>query len=987
MFKFQNFFKKADNPSNIKSPGDFEHPLSYEALTADILFNTYPDPIIIFNNEGRIISMNHAITDLVGKIPDNIRQFLKQVKPPKNIQQSLECFQKALQGQKQIFNSVFIKKDGHIMEVNVALIPIPSPQESVEGVLGIVRDITELRKKSETLSKMELSIHNAEKLVSIGAWDYDVIEDEAFWSDHMYGIFGIERDEVPSYESFFRLIHPDDQDHFLEKYNEAINNKDNFHVKYRIIRPDGEERIMNQQASVSLDENLNVVRIIGITVDITEQEMIQEKLAENQEQLKTISSILDAGIWSADPRTNKVLFCSRGIESICGYPSHAFEEGKILWENLIFPEDLKGYKVRQEQLKRGKVPRYPYRIVHKNGEIIWVQDEIIPTFDRKGNLVRLDGIITDITEQKKSEEQLAYLAYHDYLTDLPNRRMFELELDSLIEKALLYHTEFALIYIDMDGFKRINDTLGHLIGDKLLIEIASRFRDCLSSHDFLARMGGDEFTALIRNMKDIEQPVMAAKEMINKIEEPYFINDYEIYITASIGIATYPNDGDDAQTLLKRADTALFRAKEMGKNNYQIYNSSMNIESYKLYTLDRDLRKAINNNEFVMHYQPKVDAKSGKMIGAEALIRWEHPKWGLVSPNEFISLAEQTNLIFRITDWSFRAVCEQIKEWEKMNLPLVPVSVNISPKRFLKNDWLEMFLGIVKELDIDPKLLELEIVESAIISNEEAFLSSIEKLKEAGIKLSLDDFGTGYSSLLYLKKFKVDTVKIDRGFIKDAFDSNDPIIKSIIYLSHGLNMNVVAEGVETEEQLAFLRQLECDQIQGYLFSKPVPVKEFENMLLHPLLRAGKGEARKPSVERRRVFRVEFTFPLSAKMTIINVKGKQVKLGKTEVLVEDMGMGGLKFFTHINLPVNPEILIEFETTILNERIFLQGHIVWKQEANDFWHYGLQFTLSEAEETNLTVLLNKLAIKLRKNPIPADCPFIKESKEAYLNRMRL
>lgn len=582
------------------------------------------------------------------------------------------------------------------------------------------------------------------------------------------------------------------------------------------------------------NENLQAVKGLGKTVEASEQEINRKELEETAKRIMEVFNFLEVAIWSTDMHTNKLLFCSKGVESISGYSYHEFEEGIIFWSDLIYQEDIEEYNKRQQMLKIGKVPKVEYRIVHRSGEVKWVQDDIIPTYDENGKLARMEGILTDTTEHKKVKEQLVYLADHDYLTELPNRKKFEDELDVLVQKSALLKTKFAIMHIDMDGFKRINDTLGYLAGNKLLMEISLRLKQYITKHDLVARIGGDEFSVLIRNMIDEEQVIEVAEKMITSLKEPYSIDSYELYCTASIGISIYPTNGEDITTLLKRSEAALYRAEEMGRNNFQLYTSSMDIGAYKLYTLDRDLRKALERNELVLHYQPKVDAKSGIMVGAEALIRWNHSQWKTISPGEFIPLAEENGLIFNISDWTFRTVCEQITKWEEMNIHTVPVSINISPKIFLKDDWAETLIRIVEETKVDPKLLEIEITESILVENKESFLSSINKLKEIGIRIALDDFGTGFSSLLYLKNYKVDTIKIDRDFIHDNLSENDAhITKAIIRLAHDLNINVIAEGVETEEQLTFLRQQECDQIQGFFFSKPIPVEMFEKYLVNP----------------------------------------------------------------------------------------------------------------------------------------------------------
>lgn len=660
---------------------------------------------------------------------------------------------------------------------------------------------------------------------NIGIWVYDILEEEIFFSKKMYDICGLDYDEVPTYETFNDLIPHEERESYLNRVNQALIEQKSYNYKYRIIRRDGTERLIDQNVNVILDDNNKVVHLLGIATDITEQKLNQDLKLESGSEL---SNDLDIYLWSAEINTNKVLFCSKGVESISGYSSCEFVENKIRWEDLIVKEDVEGFKGKFNQLKTGEKSKSIYRILHKNGEIRWIQDETIPILDDNGNLIRLEGVGIDITTLKNSEEKMTYLAFYDHLTELPNRRLFERELNRLLETSRP-NEPFAIMYLDLDGFKRINDTFGHLIGDKLLLEIANRLKQCASEHDLVARFDGDEFSLLIRNIENIEHPIAVAKKLIASLEEPFFIKEYELYITTSIGIVTSSAENSDPQTIISQANIALHRVKETGKNNYQVYSPSMDRELFKFYTLDKDLRKAITKDEFLLHYQPKVDAKTGKITGAEALIRWQHGKDGMISPGQFIPLAEENGLIIKLTNWTVRKVCEQIRIWEERNLPIVPISINISPKCFFKSDWVETFLQIIKGSGVNPALLELEITESTLIQNEETFLSAISTFKKLGIKISLDDFGTGYSSLLYLKKFKLDTVKIDQSLIQNFLENDAPIIKYTLNLANELKMNVVAEGVETDKQFVFLRQNGCDQIQGYYFSRPVPPEEFTKL--------------------------------------------------------------------------------------------------------------------------------------------------------------
>ena len=379
------------------------------------------------------------------------------------------------------------------------------------------------------------------------------------------------------------------------------------------------------------------------------------------------------------------------------------------------------------------------------------------------------------------------------------------------------------MFLDLDRFKYVNDTLGHSIGDKLLKKISNKIKQCLGDDDVLARLGGDEFAILLPNIRNTNQVIEYAKTIIESLEEPFHIEKYELFITASIGISIFPNDGEDSETLIKHADSALYKAKEKGKNTYQIFTSSMDAETYKIFTLESDLRKALELNQLELYYQPQICATTHQIIGAEALIRWNHPEWGIVSPDEFIPIAEETGIIIEIGKWIKETACTQNKAWQDAGLPAIPVSINLSAHRFLEKDLIVNIKEILEKTNLDPQYLEIEIVETSLLENEKVVFSILDELRKIGIQIFLDDFGTGYSSLSYLKRFKgrIDTLKIDRSFINDLsrtdVDDSNFITKTIIQLAQHLKMDVVAEGVETVEQLEILKEYNATLFKDIYF--------------------------------------------------------------------------------------------------------------------------------------------------------------------------
>jgi diguanylate cyclase (GGDEF)-like protein len=447
----------------------------------------------------------------------------------------------------------------------------------------------------------------------------------------------------------------------------------------------------------------------------------------------------------------------------------------------------------------------------------------------------------EVKERVRSEEQIQYLAYHDGLTSLPNRSLFSKLLNHGISQAHRRKKELAVLFIDLDRFKNINDTLGHDAGDTLLKEIGQRLKQCLRDSDTVARLGGDEFVVLLEELDDQKHVSVVAHKIQTSLVMPFATLGQEFHVTASIGISTYPTDGEDEQTLMKNADIAMYRAKEEGKNNFQFYSKELNEHSLERLTMESNLRRALERNEFRLHYQPKIDLRSGQITGVEALLRWQHPDLGMVAPAQFITMAEETGLIVPIGKWVLQTACRQNKAWQDQGLPRLSMAVNLSARQFSDENLLQDITSIVKESEMDPTLLELEITESMLMLNVEKAIRTLDALNEMGIRLAIDDFGTGYSSLSTLKRFPINSIKVDRSFIRDLPGGADDqsITEAIIAMGRTLSMTVIAEGVETKEQADYLRAQSCDEYQGFYFKKAMPADELA-MLLQTLPPAASG---------------------------------------------------------------------------------------------------------------------------------------------------
>jgi diguanylate cyclase (GGDEF)-like protein/PAS domain S-box-containing protein len=486
------------------------------------------------------------------------------------------------------------------------------------------------------------------------------------------------------------------------------------------------------------------------------------------------------------------------------------------------------------------------RFCHKNGQWIWIE-AFAQNMLHDPNVGAIVLNYRDVTERKATEKQLEYQAYYDALTGLPNRLLFRDRVINAIAQARRTRRGVAVMYLDLDHFKLVNDSLGHSLGDGLLSEVAARLQDCVRASDTISRLGGDEFTILLIDTSSSETIAGVARKILQSLAHPFRVEGHELFVTASIGISIFPSDGDEVETLLKSADSAMYRAKELGRNQAQMFTASMNERYGQRLALEQSLHNAVERDELVVHYQPIFDRLRRRVVSLEALVRWNHPTRGMVPPGEFIDLAEDTGLIIPIGEWVLRRVCHDLREWRQAGLPPMRICVNISMPQFQQLSFAKVVSGIMQEYGCDPTMLEFEITETVAVQNFEVTMKAMRELKEIGIRIAIDDFGTGQSSLIYLKRFPIDTVKIDQAFVRDVTtdESAAAIVSYVIKLAHTLRLSVVAEGVETEEQWVFLKLNACDQMQGFLFSHPVPANEVEAFLRAERVMFDSREAARP----------------------------------------------------------------------------------------------------------------------------------------------
>lgn len=559
----------------------------------------------------------------------------------------------------------------------------------------------------------------------------------------------------------------------------------------------------------------------------------EQSLRLSEARLARAQKIAHMGSWEWNVQTGEI-YWSNELYRIYGLnPSDNRQINMKLVLGMVNPEDIADLKkVLLDASKYGKPFNIVYRITTSPESEIVVNCHGDVEWDEKGRTRLVTGTTLDITERTKAESEIRQLTNYDTLTGLPNRSLLHDRLKLAIAQASREHQLVGVLFLDLDRFKSINDTLGHRAGDLLLKTIAMRLSSCIRESDTLARLGSDEFVALLIGVNTAEAISTVANKILALVSEPIYIDGQETFTSGSIGIAVYPMDGDDSYTLLKHADLAMYQAKELERNNFQFFSSEMNIKMVERMLLESSMRKALEREEFFLVYQPQVDARSGHITGMEALLRWQHPELGLLTPDKFIYLAEENGFIIPIGEWVLQTACRQNRAWQKQGLPSVRVAVNLSAKQFGQYHLDEMVSATLMETGLEPKWLELEITESAIMKNAEQTAIILRKLKDMGISLAIDDFGTGYSSLAYLKLFPISRLKIDRSFVQDITTNQDDaaIAETIISMAQALKLNVIAEGVETRAQMELLSFNNCIEMQGYLFSRPVPAEQFAELL-------------------------------------------------------------------------------------------------------------------------------------------------------------
>ena len=806
------------------------------------------------DREGVFTNVSDSITDILGYEKEDFLEHYATYLTDDSLNKLVEDLTtKTIIGESQEpFILSTYHKDGSVKYLEVTESRLDDKDGEFISLEGMARDITQNYLIGQKLNKKNIElVKNKERLDEVleasgeGIWDWNLQTNHVEHNSKWFEILGLEHNK-DLIEDFTTLIHPDDKVSVLKKIDDALNGvSQNYNSEHRLFKKNGEIIwVMDKGRVVEYDTAGKPLRMAGSFSAITER-----KEAENaiQEQHLYLQSIID-GV--DDPIM--VIKEDYSVEVM-----NTSLKGSLADIKLQDPKNPKCYEISHNRstpcdgfahpcpLRDVMATKEHVKVVHnhntKDGENRYIELSASPLFDKNENCIGIIESARDITghlsiqdELRNQKNILDHQAHHDALTGLPNRVLFNDRLEKAIKTAKRNKTNVALLFIDLDHFKEINDSLGHNVGDEILKTVSNRLQDVIRDKDTVARLGGDEFTVILEELTQAQDSSLIANKILEILTQSINVNDNILYVSSSIGISIYPDDGESSQNLLKYADSAMYKAKDEGRNNYQYYNSTMTELAFERVVMETSLRDALRNEEFVVYYQPQVNGLTDRLSGMEALVRWQHPTMGLVPPAKFIPLAESTGLIVELDRFVMKTAMTQIVKWYKDGLNPGVLAMNLAVKQLKQSDFIEMFENLMSETGCKAEWIELEVTEGQIMTNPDEAIKLLTQISDLGIELAVDDFGTGYSSLSYLKILPIDKLKIDQTFVRDLPDDEEDagITKAVIALSKSLNLRVIAEGVETKEQKDFLVANGCENIQGYLYSKPIPAAEMKDILVN-----------------------------------------------------------------------------------------------------------------------------------------------------------
>jgi diguanylate cyclase (GGDEF)-like protein/PAS domain S-box-containing protein len=691
-------------------------------------------------------------------------------------------------------------------------------------------ELSHQRRIAETRRDSEQRFRKLAEQLPVGVFINDVEGECRYVNDHWRRLSGLTAEEAEGM-GWMRALHPDDREPVLQLWRSMAEQGSEIVAQYRFRTPSGRDVWLNTRAVPMRDRASHITGYLGACTDIAELKKTEETLRASEARFRNYFELPLIGIAliGSDKRWREV---NDRLCEMLGY-----RRSRLLgmtWAEMTHPDDQAAEEVQLERVINRRIEGYSLdkRFIRQDGALLYASVSTRCVRQVNGIVDHFVTVIQDITERRQAAEHIEHLAYYDALTGLPNRSLLNDRLQQALLRAGREHNLAGMLLVDLDRFKLINDALGHKTGDLLLSEVAIRLQQCLGQCDTISRQGGDEFAILLPDLTSSDDATRVAQRMLDAMMQPFRLDGRELNITCSIGISLYPRDGRTIDSLTKNADTALYRAKDMGRNNYQFYLSGGTMLSRERLNLETDLRHAMNRRQLELYYQPKWDFCTDAITGAEALIRWNHPELGLVSPARFIPIAEESGLVLPMGEWILRAAVNEIGQLHREGFTGLRVAVNLSALQFRQPNLKDRVQEVLATSDFDPSCLELELTEGILMHNNEENMTALRAFKAMGVRIAIDDFGTGYSSLSYLQRFPVNVLKIDRAFVMDlpGNTSSAAIVDAIVTLAHGLDLEVVAEGVETPEQKAFLQTRGCDEGQGYYFGRPMPLAEFRERL-------------------------------------------------------------------------------------------------------------------------------------------------------------
>ena len=818
--------------------------LAQERDLSTAVISSLPGVFVQFDERGRIVRCNESLSTVTGLSKEQLhgRDAFSLISDADRKRARAKLADVLEKGQGEVEFAV-LTKGGSVREFHWSARIIT--RDAQPNVLAVGIDMTEARAAEMKLHEAQAALVEAQAIAHVGNWDIDQLTGRFSWSDQVFRIFGVDPQTfVPSLEAVLERTHPEDRATLGKAYADAVaalsleKSQEVLSIDHRIVLDDGRIKIVQESGRMIYDDKGHPVRCFGTAQDVTERKIVENALRASEERFRTVSDTAQDAIIVVDS-AGKISYWNAAAERILGYSAKE-AAGKSIHDLLTpvrFREKAIAGMREFAATGRGNVLGKTLELVANRKDGTEIPIELSVARMRMGAEWHAVAMLRDISQRKLLEEELVRMARHDVLTGLPNRAAFVEALEFSIAQAARNGKTFALLYLDLDHFKDVNDTLGHPIGDLLLQAIAQRLRASIRKTDTVARFGGDEFALINSDIGDPADVVVLAGKVLKAISEPFLIQGNDIRSGASVGIALYGPDGSDAETLLSRADVALYRAKAEGRATYRFFTDAMDTEVQIRVKLTGELREAINSGQLFLMYQPQVDVDTSRIIGVEALARWRHPSRGIIMPGEFIPVAERSGLIVPLGRWVLHEACRQMKEWLDAGIAPPLVAVNVSGLQFKKPLELEQdIVATLAETTLPPERLELELTETSFMGTSAVHDDVLLRLRKSGLRIAIDDFGNGYSSLDYLSRYPVDRIKIAQNFVTDltAASSSATIVKAAIGMAHDLGLDVIVEGVETAEQLELIRSFNGHKVQGFYFSKPLPAAD-----VAALLRTGK----------------------------------------------------------------------------------------------------------------------------------------------------